>query len=243
MKPSKLLPLIERLKVRLSIKLFWWQPEKKAQVIATFHATEADSAWQLAHIFPRVSGKKERNEVFQHILEEMVHADLFRIQAAKLSNRQFIAPAGERHSLYAKAEPVWKFFVYCIIGEKSALDRFSNVAVALPEGELRRTFVRVLRDEAGHVHNAKDLAQVLAPSPAKIRQELTAVRIRRFRDGWMRQGQLITDILANIFLGLLYFMIAPFGYIAARNKILGLPDRSIQLSRTAHKPTKKVRLV
>lgn len=240
---SKFITLIEQTKVRLSIQLFWRHPEKKAQVLATFHSTEADSAWQLAHVLPKVTGPKERNEVFQHILEEMVHADLFHIQAAKISRRQIISPAGERRSLYSRTEPVWKFFAYCIIGEKAALDRFSQVAAALPESELRSTFVRVLRDEAGHVHNARELAEIFAPGPAAINKELSAVRIRRLREGWMRQGHVITDILANVFLGFLYFFITPFGFLAARKKMLGNREEAIPVEQKQRTSAKKVSLI
>ena len=232
----KLLSALEQIKVYLAIKMFWSSPKKKAQVLATFHGTEADSAWQLLHVMPKLTDAKARYEVFQHVLEEMVHAELFRKEAAVYAKSHVITPSGERQPLYPDDAPIWKFFAYCIIGEKSALDRFSHVAKSLPESSLRDTFKRVLRDEAGHVHNAKMLAAEFAVNADDIAKEVSAARLRRFKEAWMRQGTMITDIFANVFLSCLYFIVAPFGYIAARQKISGLavepkPDAAVRQTR------------
>ena len=212
---------LEQFKVYLAIKLFWSNPKKKAQVLATFHSTEADSAWQLLHILPKLNDPKARYEVFQHILEEMVHSELFRKEATVYAKSQIITPSEERQAIYSDDAPIWKFFAYCIIGEKAALDRFSHVAKSLPDSTLRETFKKVLRDEAGHVHNAKMLAAEFAVNAKDIEQEVSAARRRRFKEAWMRQGTKITDIFANLFLSILYFLVAPLGYFAARQKIAG----------------------
>lgn len=227
---------LEQIKVYLAIKLFWSNPKKKVRVLATFDSTEADSAWQLLHVLPKVKDPKARYEVFQHILEEMVHSELFRKEASFYAKGHVIAPSGERQALYAEDAPIWKFFAYCIIGEKSALDRFSHVAKSLPDSPLRETFKRVLRDEAGHVHNAKMLAAEFAVDAKDIETEISIVRRRRFKEAWMRQGTTITDLFANVFLSCLYFLVAPLGYMTARQKIAG--TASIEKTETSFKHTR-----
>ena len=149
----------------------------------------------------------------------MVHSELFRKEAVTYAKGHVVTPSGERQSLYSDDAPIWKFFAYCIVGEKAALDRFSHVAKSLPESSLRETFKRVLRDEAGHVHNAKMLAEEFAVNPADIEKEVSAAKLRRLKEAWMRQGTTVTDIFANVFLTCLYFIVAPLGFIAARQKI------------------------
>jgi hypothetical protein len=173
----------------------------------------------------------------------MVHAELFRKEAAAHSKNLLIIPKDERQPLYDKGAPIWKFFAYCIAGEKSALDRFSHVAKSLPESDLRDTFKRVLKDEAGHVHNAKMLAAEFAVDTLSIEKEVSLVKRRRFKEAWMRQGILLTDILANVFLSCLYFVVAPFGFLAARKKIntasrdLGNRSKYITLKTLEEQPT------
>jgi rubrerythrin len=203
--------LLESIKVWIMVKLFWRSKGHLGESLRVFSATEADSAWQIQQVMPHVQDLPTRAELFGQVLEEMHHAELFYSQWQRLSGALYIPEQRERQSLYRSGEETWKFFAYCIVGEKAALDRFSHIAKALPSSNLRDVFKKILRDEAGHVHSAQGFADEAQIDITVLKRELKKIRRLRFREAWMRQGKMLTDKLASAFLLGIYFLVGPFG--------------------------------
>lgn len=203
------------------VKFFW----KKIPGLLKFQATEAESAWQLEKILPRLPSEEHQRDVFEHYMEEMYHAELFADQAKKQAISQGLLhlprlPVAEREPILEKEDDLWKFFAFLSVGEASAVRQFSKITHALPDSTMKKTLRGILRDESKHVVDAKRHAWELAPAD-ELKRYSAQLKRARFKAEWMRQGLLVTDTVSSALLWAVYWILMPLGYRAAKRKIYG----------------------
>jgi hypothetical protein len=220
---------IVRIWYRMVVRLFW----NKVPGLMYFHATEAESAWQLQRMIHRIESPTIQRDVFEHYLEEMQHAEIFADQAKRTAQTQGFqhlprVPVAERQPIIGDSEPVWKFFAFLFVGEASAVKQFSRITHALPESGLKKALRSILRDEAKHVSDAKHHANMLS-SKSDLDDHFRFLKRESFKSTWKRQGLKITDAVSSWLLWAVYWVIAPMGYLSAKRKLFGVVEAN-QLS-------------
>ena len=202
--------LLEKIKLFVVINVIWRVfPSKKHEIMRVFEATEDDSAWQLLNGIKMTHNPEAKAELFLQALEESHHAELFRELCKKEFNTGFQKYFHEKKALYKLDEDSWKLPVYCLIGEKSAADRFQNIVDVSPNNLLKKTLKKIVADEIGHIHKAQEQIEVDNKSQDEVNAEVKKIIRKRFLESWMRSGRKITNFLINILLFIIYVSIGP----------------------------------
>jgi rubrerythrin len=214
-----MVPLLEKMKIRLAVAVGWKLPGKQAEAIRAFQATEADGVWHLHRGIQRLKDPKLKALLFSHSLEEESHAEEFAHTYAAYSDRSMSPAVYERSDLYEENAPAWKIFAYVHVGEEDATTRFRILQDALAEGPLKNALQRIVRDEEGHVDLTHDVLVKLGATESDIRKEYLRVRLSRAWEAWLRTGKRMVDLLATALLSLVYFVVGPLIFFVARRKL------------------------
>ena len=210
----------ERIVAFVAVKVLWQNKKIKGKAIRSFQATEADGVWHLFRGIKKEEDPEVLSQLFTHIIEEQAHADMFAKTYKDEIDQPFQHKTVERADLYDKFEPSWKQLAYVHIGEIEAVSRFNKLVNYLPPSPLKATLVKILKDEEGHVDLTMDSIIGLNVSPKKVKHELRKVKVRRFKEAWLRTGARGIDQFANTLLSLIYFIIlGPCLFVFARHKI------------------------
>ena len=121
---------IERLKLALTVRLFWRAPSTVAEAVRGFHATEADGVWHLHRGMQRVEDPAVKAVLFTHSLEEESHAEAFAGVYGRYAGVPFAARHYEREDLYPPDAAPWRLIAYVHVGERDATERFAALAAA-----------------------------------------------------------------------------------------------------------------
>lgn len=214
-----MLSWVEPLKVRLLVKYNWGLSKARyLESLRLFSATEADSAWQLLYAADRVADPAQRADLFGQVLEETSHAEMFKRLYNEASPRQLVPAQYEREALYWDKDDMWRFFVYCWVGEQDAADRFTHIRNATDDPRLAETLDRILADEVGHVHGAQELLKELGITPEQLKGERRRIRLRRAWESWLRTGRTLSDAASTALLSAVYYLVGPLAARAARGR-------------------------
>lgn len=212
--------LIERMTVRLTVRLLWRSPAVVAEAVRGFQATEADGVWHLHRGMRRVRDPRQKAVMFTHSLEEESHADEFASIYTDYARAPFAARHYERSDLYPLGDDAgWRAMAYVNVGEDDATARFRLLADALEDGPLRRSLQRVVRDEEGHVHLTRSMLLSMGASESEARRAQRGVRLSRAWSAWMRAGRRAVNLVAVALLSGLYWLAGPFTAGAARARL------------------------
>lgn len=214
--------MIERLRIRILVALAWRSRPRLLTTLRNFSETEADSAWHLLRAAELSSDPAEKADLFGQVLEEMRHAEEFAKLHKDLGGGRMKPVKPERRPLVETPEDLWRFHVFCQIGEGAAATRFKNIHDALRDPELRplkKVLRQILRDEAQHVHGAAELAKASAVPPRTLRKEAGNVRARRAWQAWMRSGRHVTNAFGTLVLAVVYPIVGVLGRATARKRL------------------------
>ena len=216
--------LLERLKVRILVRATWKRSRTRLlSSLRNFAETEADSAWHLMRAAEAADAPAQKSELFGQVLEEMHHAAEFRRLFRAFGGGHYVPLNLERRPLVVAPAELWRFFVYCSVGEHAAATRFKNIHDVLDDGPLKAVLRMILRDEAQHVHSADELAGSGGQAPALLASETRRVKARRLWAAWLRAGRMITDLVATALLAGVYFIVGAIGSATARRRLVGGP--------------------
>ncbi len=212
-----MLKLYKRFLVFLGIRLIWGVfSGVKWNALLQFEATEDDSAWQLIWAFNHVEDPSQKAQLFGQILEEAQHAEMFRKYILKHHPEKWSGIPGRmvmsRRALYS-GEHVWKYFPYCVVGEYAAAARFSEISSSLSQGdsELKGVFDRIISDEVGHIHKARELANELGLPEEKLKKEIKNITLQRFWEQWLRSGRkILAPVAVSCVLFVYFIFLGPF---------------------------------
>lgn len=129
----------------------------------------------------------------------------------------------KREAVIKKSQSESEFYSYCFVGEQFAAERFFLIQNNLPEGSLKRTFRRILKDEAKHMHSAKFNADEVGVDLNTFLKANRKFIWQRRKQAWLEQGQVIVAKAGLLILALTYIVIGPFATLQCRRRLWGHP--------------------
>ncbi len=200
-------------------KLF---PQRKINAITRFSMIEKDSAVQLLECIRFTKDPKIQADLFQHVLEEFNHADLFESLAMSYSDKHLNLSIPSRENVITDTttmEDFLKFYAYVHTGESDVNEDFELYAHASDDQLLRKIFLRVAMDETRHtVGTDKILVDLCDGNTRKARQLEIYSKIRRQYKMYTIAMKNIGQVVFNFYMAVLYFLIGPFVFQTARKQ-------------------------
>lgn len=212
--------MIERVKVFLAINFIWrFFPAKRREQIVSFANTEFITSWQFLYALRFLRGPKARAELFLQLLEEYHHTDLFIRLAAKGAPAPVYLDSVEIKGLYDGHESLWRLLVFSHVGEEAAVARFSAIAGASRDNDLKKVIGEVLADEKGHAKGISGMADHLGRKRGEVEFFARKVMLKRIYDGWIRSGSRVVDLLNSLILSGVYFVCGPILFLSCRRRM------------------------
>ena len=238
--PPAPLPLSSRPLWALSWLIWRVLPGRAATKMAEFSHTEAGSGLDMLAAVEETPRRELRIKYYRHALDELKHSRMFRQRATALATGRSRARAviedsdyilehgiNTRESLFSRLGEV-EFLAFVWVHERRGAQQFEVYADLLKEdADTSRMFDEIARDERFHIAYSKaELARVSPPGPA--RWAVLRVRGRRLWQAWMRFSHRLGEVVASLWLILLYgLLIGTFSMLAR-----GLEKRGGGLVRT-----------
>jgi hypothetical protein len=136
-------------------------PKRKIEALQEFSTIEKDSGCQILWALELIKDPKLKSQIFQHVLEEFFHADLFEGISNFYSPVYIPKKVLTREILVDKSSSeydVWKFFAYAHVGEEGVNSDFSHYANTKNiEKKISSIFLRVSEDENNHIYGTRDI--------------------------------------------------------------------------------------
>lgn len=226
--------LLRRVVIRTMLPLSWGQsPRRVANSLNRFSQVEADSAWQFLRAVEILPSPQAKAEMFENALEEVHHAYIFNEAARKRVYRPLPLNAGSRKALLNDPGELPAFLAYSYIGEHEVHGEFQSYARAAGDRSVQEVFLSICEDEAGHEESARGLLAKALGSEAKLRHEVTSARLRRIYADWVRFSTRLGEAVSGFWLGLLYFLCAPWVAATCRRRLARPPVAGHVLSSPA----------
>jgi hypothetical protein len=216
---DRLLYPMEMVYSRLIARLWRSYPRLQAKAVRRFQSVEADGVWHLFQVLQQTTDPRERAKVFQHVLEEDSHAELFRDVFCSENSECFQPLQSPRSELTPGGFEAWRAFVHVHVGEVSATRRFTALSRALPEGPLSSALKRIVRDEEGHIGLTEELARHLQVEERKVASELLAVRWSRFIGSLRQLALQAMNQITGFLLIVGYWLLGGFAALTLRARM------------------------
>jgi hypothetical protein len=221
----KFLGFLEYLYARIVVQVWSMRPDLRLESIRRFQAIESDGTWHLFQVLRMTHATEERAKIFQHILEEDSHADLFHDVFQSEARVPFQPKAFTREDLVVNSSETWKSMLFVHVGEVSATRRFKKLQKALcavkPDDLLGAALGRIARDEEGHISLTEQLARQLQVQKGVLRRELLFIHLNRISNSltqftlWLANAAGIALLICG------YWLLGIFGMRAARKRLAG----------------------
>lgn len=193
------------------LTFFKFNKNIQIKTFETFALTEDDTVWQIIIRVKDIECPQMRSKMFYQIIEEVFHAEEF---VDTLKKNGYTIPSLNRHErspLYPENSEAWRFLVYCNIGESEAATRFKNILKWLPrESTYYKSLNKVLMDEIGHVHLAKNIIKELGITDREYAKEWWRIFSKRRFDSLKMTSKRLLSALLTIVFYLIYFTSGPF---------------------------------
>ena len=205
-------------------------PARKLRALQEFALVEKDSGNQLLECIPLVSDPKLKAHLFQHVLEEIYHGEIFDGVCKELSSKPLPLPMKPLEDLISgtpNPETLVRTLAYVHVGERAVNRDFLQFANSISEPSLRRVFLRAGGDEGKHEGDTGDILFELSGSnklnyfwnmlraQCKRSWALYTSAMRRFGELWLA-----------ILLTFVYFLFGALAAGAIRNRFK--PDQADQ---------------
>lgn len=216
-------------------------PERKARALQEFSLIEKDSGCQLLAAISHVDDPRVKAQLFQHVLEEFHHADLFDRAAKSCADGPLEVPVITRDELIdPKAGPdgLLDFVSYVHAGESAVNADFAHYAAYAPDRLLRGVFTAVRADEAGHEAGTSELLLAVAGGDGhKARRAVLFSRLKRAWRSYALSMRSVGELPLSVLLTALYFVSGPFVRGALRRRLaLGRPEQLRLLREQLERP-------
>lgn len=221
-----------RLLIRFVTPLAWRLSERRMiAALQEFSLIEKDSGCQLLNAMDHICDPQVKAGLFQHVLEEFHHADLFAGTCLELARAPLETPVITRDSLIDPAageETVVDFVSYVHVGESAVNADFEAYSEMPVDARIRAVFRAVRADEANHeVDSRALLGSLLGGDNARLRRALRQAGRKRMWRSYVLSMRALGELPLALILGALYFLAGPFVTRVLRRR-LGL-SRSEQL--------------
>ncbi|MFA6237004.1 MAG: ferritin-like domain-containing protein [Bacteriovorax sp.] len=199
-------------------------PARKAQAISRFSMIEKDSAVQLLECMKFVGDNKIKADLFQHVLEEFHHADLFEELAKNYSDKHLNLSINSRENIInenSTHEDFLKFYAYVHVGESDVNEDFEVYANAIDDTSIRRTFLKVAADENRHeVGTDQILFELCNNDKIKTNRLILISRLKRSYKMYTIAMKNIGQIVFNFYMSIIYFCGGLFMVRSSRKQFL-----------------------
>jgi hypothetical protein len=219
----------------------WKIPARRAVKMAEFsHTEEGSSLDMLAAAEEENVRPNLRRKFFVHALDEHKHARWFADRATELSNTtrkparriledvNYIREHGIRceKSLYQQLG-ILEFLAFVWLQERQAGRQFGVYVKLLNDDPVTAAiFESVKEDERFHTNYSRlELDRMaLAGQQRAVRRAIWNVRFRGITQAWLRFGRSIGELMAYLWLVLLFILLAPFALVG---RIFGTKSRGL----------------
>jgi rubrerythrin len=192
-------------------------PSRKTQAIVRFSIIERDSAVQLLECLKFIEDSKIKADLFQHVLEEFHHSDLFEELAKSLSEKNLKLSIDSRENVInhnSTHEDFLRFYSYAHVGESDVNEDFEIYARATRDQNIRRIFLKVAADENRHEIGTDQILLELCGNDKKKVQSLVIVsKLKRMYKTYTIGMRNIGQVFFNCYLAIIYFA---FGLLVVR---------------------------
>jgi rubrerythrin len=204
----------------------WSDAHRRAHKLLRFAETEADGGRDLARAAELTGDALLRRLYLRHAMDELRHADMFRVRGrallASLPKQEagveanWLAP-GERglDDLRVDREKDDSLLAFLHLSERAAAMRFVTYREVLgSDPDTRAVFEGILRDEAFHMnYTRKQLERV---SPRRHGLRLWAARLHRIWKVYLRFASAFASVMGGLVLLVQYFVVLPVFALAAK---------------------------
>lgn len=205
--------MFRKLIIRFVTPYIWkLSPARKAKALSEFSAIEKDSGNQILYTLQFVRDAELKAHIFQHVLEEYFHADLFKSLSKQYSENRMIAEVFTKESWLSNdstPEEVADFFSYAHVGEDSVNRDFGYyVGVKGLDPKISAIFKKVSEDEGTHILGTSDiLLKMVNRDVFKFRWLIIKSHLKRFRKQTAKTFNDFMMVLLTLCIGLVYFLI------------------------------------
>ncbi len=210
-------------------------PGRQLTALQQFSIIEKDSGIQLLHGMPLIDEPKLKAHVFQHVLEEFHHGEMFEDLCQRLSDKHLytkIKPRERMLSSDASREELADFFSYVHVGEMAVNRDFVEYAKTSLPGHIRGVFRAAGLDEGRHEKDTGDIVLDICGGNSSMRDKKVCAawwtrRWRLYKQAMHEVGGLSLTII----LSLVYFVL---GWIAAptlRRRLNAKPEEQLEIFR------------
>lgn len=201
-------------------KLF---PAQKINALQKFSMIEKDSGCQLYWCIDLVKEQQIKAELFQHVLEEFCHADLFEDLGKHYSDTYLNTPVMPRE-YYVKPTSSMKeildFYSYAFVGESEVNSDFMVLGEAKVDKKISSLFTRIGADEERHVVGTDEILLKLCDGN-KSHYDFLILKSKaiRFYKQFTTYSRNFGQYPLSVLLTIIYFVFGPFIFFLIRKRL------------------------
>lgn len=202
---------------------------KKISSLKKFGTIEKDSAGQLLQCALKISDPPVKAALFQHVLEEFHHADIFNNLANNFSDSYLLEEVRPRIHLASRkstAKEIAEAYAYAHVGESMVSKDFINYSKGKFEVEVRAVFAGIAADEKRHAHGTDDILLHLVSDKKERKWLLFKSQLKINFEKYKAVMRAFSNFNLEIILAVIYLICGPF-LMSTLRKRLNL-DKSIQ---------------
>lgn len=227
--------MVRRWLARYVTPLAWkWAPLRRAQAMREYSLIEKDSGCQILDALELVHEPAVRAQLFQQVLEEFHHSDLFEDVCRELSDKPIGTPVVTRDALVGRdpgPDALLDLIAYVHVGEAAVNVDFAAYAKAPIDPVIAKAFARAQADEHHHVDDSRRMLEPLAGGDAgRLRWALAKAGLLR---GWRSYVKTMSRLGELPLMLLLYALYALAGSLrgACRRRLEAPPEEQLEIFR------------
>ena len=211
---------IRQMWIRCTGMVSWRKASHQAYLMSKFAATEQGSSYDMLSAIENTQYPELKHKYLHHAIDEARHARLFRSRAFALGvDREQAAriDIGYLHDngivggeTLCERLGEHKFLAFVHDAENRGLEHFL-IYLNSPhtDAQTKEALQGITKDE--HFHRAYSKAALEKYVPEQADSLLRAVRIRRYKEAWMRMAKSMATTLSSFWLTLFYVVfVTPF---------------------------------
>lgn len=209
--------LIRQFLIKNITPIVWrLSPNRKIQALQEFSLIEKDSGNQLFHCINLIKDPQIKAELFQHVLEEFCHADLFESLVREYSAHYLnvsIIPREYFLKSNADIEKIVEFYSYAHVGESDVSKDFLIYGRSAFDNKIKKTFARIGADENRHEVGTGDILLKLCANKKSVYfKYIFKSHLKRKWKQLEAQLKSLGQFQLTLILSMIYFILGPFIY-------------------------------
>ena len=204
----------------------WGDFDRRVRKLLAFAEVEGDGGRDILRAAEVTPDPLLRRLYLEHAIDELHHADLFRLRGAALlrsrPTRDVLfntSPLPGGHGLddlRIEGEPDHRLLAFLHVAEKAAAGRFAIYKdVVADDPPTREIFEEILRDEVFHMNYT--YTQLARVAPQSYRRQVWRARASRLWKRYLRLGAGVANVIGTGVLTIFYFvLLPPFAWFAKR---------------------------